>query len=172
MTQRPSFSPPPGHLMRSSKSQPLFVATVLVLCFGWAFRVPAMYAWMRHTGSVAAHGTASWSEVGKPATVLTGIGHTPHVGETEISAPSVGAYHVLVLFSADSLTARNDWNITLGSVGQGVSQAWNVWSGEPGHERAVRRELSTRYDGFLRGGEMGGRRYALRDGNLFVVRYD
>jgi hypothetical protein len=152
--------------MRRPRMAQLFVATLIVVAIGWVFRYPAMYAWMRHTGSVAPHGTNNSGFMGKPGAVLTLVGSPPHVGDVSMSAP-IGAYHVLVLFAADSLT-EGEGSTTSSNVWEDATRAWNVWSGD----RAVRREFSTHYDGFLRIARIGGRRYSLTRGNLFVVRYD
>ena len=152
--------------MQRSRGVVIIAVTATLLLMGWMIRIPVMYAWMRHTGAVAPHGTHTENFMGKPGMVISIVGHTPHAGETSISR-GVGAYHVLIVFPADSLQAL-DWSSFSGEVSGGASQAWNVWSGE----RAVRREFATEYNGFLYTAKLGGHRYSLAHGNLFVVHYD
>jgi hypothetical protein len=158
-----------GLLMRRPKMAELSFVALIVVGIGWFYHVPAMYAWMRHTGSVAPHGLTRGSFQGKPGSMITVVGHTPRAYDTTREPPFVGAYHVLVMFSADSLTTREeDWSVTTGPVRQDINEAWDVWS----NGRAVRHDLSTHYDGFLRIARIGERQYSLKRGNLFVVRYD
>src|SRR3954453_21151197 len=85
--------------------QTLAFATAMVIMAGWFFHVQLMYAWMRHTGSVAPHGSNSMEWYDKPVTAITMIGHPPQLEDPGSSVPNVGVYHVLILFPGDSLTA-------------------------------------------------------------------
>jgi hypothetical protein len=93
---------------------------------------------------------------------------------------------VLVLFPADSITAAGstllgtaearaaaEWVSGPAAAGRYVEQKeWNVWSGTPGREYALRRGVTVLYDGFTRKAVLAGQRYSLDNGNLFVVRFD
>jgi hypothetical protein len=162
--------------MRDSRIRSLVPLAALLLLLGWMLRIPAAYAWMRHTGGLEPHGSSIGSFSGKPGTILSIFGHTPYIENDHTPAPQVGASHVLVLFSADSLSPAEllpgEWRVEPGIATTSQAQAWRVWSGAPGHEHAVRRVFTTHYNGFLRRVELDGRRYSLADGNLFVVRYD
>ena len=153
--------------MRRPKMETLFFATLLMVGVGYMFRDPAMYAWMRHTGSISPHGTNSGRFMGKPGMLISVIGHTLRVDDSSIYR-SRAAYHVLILFPADSMSDANGGSTTVNSVWEDIDAAWDVWKGD----RAVRREFSTHYDGLLGVAEVAGQRYALKHGNLFVVHYD
>ena len=156
--------------MRSSRRTEILILAATLLFGAWLARYPAMYAWMRHTGALSPHGTHTESWMGKPGTILSMIGHPAQMGATGFDR-SLGIYHVLIFFPGDSLTPLEGSSLSNDFSGT-VSQAWNVWSGEPGHERAIQRALTTRYDGLRQTVKVHDRRYSLADGNLFVVRYD
>jgi|GEM_PF-1915409 len=158
--------------MRNSRIAAIVIAVAALLGTAWIYRYPAMYAWMRHSGAVAPAGLSSIEFRGKPGRIVSMIGRRPgpQMGPV-FSSDEFGAYHALVVFSGDSLTRLSSTS-EFGNVSGSATEAWRVWSGERGRERAAPRVFSTSYDGIRRTVRLNGRRYSLKDGNLFVVRYD
>jgi len=145
-------------------------APALVLAFGLLLAAamaqnPMRVLWMRLRGSVVPSGSGSLAFGGRPVTLLNVYGHP---GGQADGTGQVAAYHMIVLFTAaDSVTGQggssqsSDYALT--TVGE-----WWAWSGS----RAVRRTVLTRYDAPRQRVEIGGRRYPLSAGNLFVARID
>ncbi|HEX8246295.1 MAG TPA: hypothetical protein VF541_22520 [Longimicrobium sp.] len=95
--------------------------------------------------------------------MLSVVGHRSADQRTKAAA-----YHVLVLFPADSVTSAATLS-TSGDLAFAVSDEVEVWSG--GEVTAVR-SVASSYDPVRRRVSIGGRRFALSRGNLFLVRYD
>lgn len=170
----------PGVSMRNSRNGSIVLAFLLLAALlppvGRVARALALEAWMQHEGNLAPVGTSTEGFMGKPGAVLSIMGAPLEQVKQGSFGPALGAYHVLILFSGDSLSRAE---LSPGEFKTGTdnrtsteAQAWMVWSGEPGHEHAVRRVFTTRYDGYLGRAEVAGHRYSLADGNMFVVRYD
>jgi len=166
--------------MRNSRNGSIVLAFLLLAALmppvGRALRSLALEAWMQHEGNLAPVGTSTEGFMGKPGAVLSIMGAPLEQVQQGSFGPALGAYHVLILFSADSVSgaALLPGEFKTGTDNRTIAeaQAWMVWSGEPGHEHAVRRVFTTRYDGYLGNAELAGHRYSLADGNMFVVRYD
>ncbi|HKP77045.1 MAG TPA: hypothetical protein VJT67_16050 [Longimicrobiaceae bacterium] len=155
--------------MRSSKWPAIIILALTLPFAGWYSHVSMMAAWMRHTGAVEPSGTSVMRFGGKPGRIVSIVGRRAQWGSS--AGTEMAAVHTLVLVPGDSLT-RAEATITSGAISAAVHEVLNVWSGARGHESATRRALDLRYDGFRQRAEVAGRRYSLKDGNLFVVRYD
>lgn len=115
-------------------------------------------AWQRVTGAVIPNGTASTSYFGAPLDLMSVTGERWVAGGRREPA---SAYHVLFLDPPPQL--RTGW------VYDATPSSW--WD----RDRWMytdRARFESRYNPILRSVEMGGRRYWLARGNVFVVRID
>jgi hypothetical protein len=162
--------------MRNSRNLSIVLLFVLLAAVLQPIRRVALEAWMRHEGNLAPVGTSTEGFMGKPGAVLSIMGVPLEQAEQGSFGPPQGVYHVLILFPGDSVSGAElspgEFETGTDNRTSAEAQAWKVWSGQPGHERAVRRVFTTRYNGYTGKAELVGHRYSLANGNMFVVRYD
>src|SRR5688500_1330932 len=120
-------------------------------------------AWMRVSRAVVANQTSRSDFVGKPVSFLS-VGGPRWVSWSE-QENGAAAYHVLLLLPSASAT---DNGISSGNDGRRhtATRSWLV----DATGRAAEVRFEGRYDAAWRTVEIGGRRYSLSDGNVFVVR--
>jgi hypothetical protein len=113
---------------------------------------------------VVANETSSQDFMGKPVRFLS-VGGPRWVSWSE-QKPREAAYHVLLLLPSASVT---DNGRSTGNDGHRhtAMRSWLVETG--GH--VVETRFEGRYDALWRTVGIGGRRYSLSDGNVFVVRF-
>ncbi|HEX6750359.1 MAG TPA: hypothetical protein VF092_23905 [Longimicrobium sp.] len=151
--------------MNRSKVPALIVLAVSLLVFGRIAAPHAQSALMRMNGAVVPDGTSNMEYGGKPARMLSVIGHH---ADRPSDPPNAAAYHVLVIFPADSV--RNVERVsTVGDVAYALTNEWELFSGG---RKTVQRTFASDYDPLRKRVHIGGRRFALSRGNMFVVRYD
>jgi len=150
--------------MNRSKVPALIVLAVSLLLAGKMAEPYAQSAWMRMHDAVDPDGTSAMEYGGKPARMLSVIGHLPG-GPGE---PTTAAYHVLVIFPADSVH-NIERASTAGDVTHALTDEWELWSGG---QVSGQRAFASDYDALRKRVRIGGRRFGLAKGNLFVVHYD
>lgn len=148
--------------MGFSRIPALLVLAATLLLAGWMGS-------NKVNGAVVPEGTSTLSFGGKPARLVSVFGHL--VQPRDEPSASFGAYHVLVVFPADSLS-----DVSTSSGGNDVhhvtTAAWKVWSRADRARGGAAVSFTSEYEPVPQRVRIGGRRYSLARGNLFVVRYD
>ena len=153
--------------MRPSKWLLAFLLAIALIAGGWPYRRAAMLAWMRHTGAVEPVGDAGMQFMGKPGRLVSIVGQRTQGGSSYSSG--LAAVHTLVIFPGDSL-GDGQGTHSSNAVAATIHEVWSVWShARPTPTRGI---VDVRYDAFLQKVQLGGHSYSLKNGNLFVVRYD
>lgn len=154
--------------MRASRRWGLGLALLVGFVAAAGFPYPLKEAWARHNGAVLPEGGWSHKYYGHPVR-LTGIVGKRWEGGREVQ--NVAALHVLLLFPGDSLvdgagSAGND------GINGTLHRQWQVgWRTGPGEWMFKEESFEAEYSSIWNSVRIGGRRYSLDDGNLFVVRY-
>ena len=147
--------------MGTSRVPALLVLAATLLLAGWMGS-------SRENGPVVPEGTSTMAYGGRPARLVSVFGH--RLQPPDEPSASFGAYHVLVTFAADSVTSVST-SAGGSDLHHALSDAWKLWDGaETGQEPVV--SITAGYDPVRQRVEIGGRRFSLARGNLFVVRYD
>jgi hypothetical protein len=147
------------------KTVPALVLAIGLLLAAAMARNPAQLLLMRLRGSVVPSGSGTLDFGGKPVTLVNVYGHP---GGQADGTGQVAAYHMIVLFSAADSVSGHGRVSQIDQFARTTAGEWWAWSGP----RAVRRTLVARYDGLGHRVEIGGRRFPLSAGNLFVARFD
>jgi len=152
--------------MNRSKVPALIVLAVSLLLAGRMAQPYAQNAWMRMNGAVVPTGTFEMAYPGcTPAHLVSVTGHRADGPEEH---PRAAAYHVLLIFPADSIRDAGVVSTT-DNVTFALTNRWELWSGG---RKTAQRAFGSDYDSVRRRVRIGGRRFALAKGNMFVVRYD
>ena len=118
-------------------------------------------AWQRVIGAVEPNGSGTATYVGKPVRLLSVYGTRPGKDHYHERA---SAYHVLILHPTPEVSLRESWS-TSSRYSHAIREAW-AW----GDARSELR-FESRYSPLLHSVTIGGRRYWLWRGNLFVVQF-
>lgn len=124
--------------------------------------------WLRLSGAVIADLSSTHSYVDKPVRVLsTGGRRRVTGGELE----DASAYHALVIFPRVVL---KDVGSTSGNDGYTHTRVerWQVSGGQAGSYSTEERELKIVYDALWQTVTINSQVYHLREGNLFVIRFN
>lgn len=152
--------------MRESRERWIAKAILLVLL---TLLVPTValpfgrVAWMRLSRAVVANET-SWSDfMGQPVSFLS-VGGPRWVSWSE-QKQHEAAYHVLLLQPSASVSDKG-WSTGNDGRRHTATKSWLVETGSG----VLETRFEGRYDALWRTVGIGGQRYSLSDGNVFVVR--
>lgn len=148
----------------SAKWIAIAVSLVLLNVLVPAVAFPAAReAWMRVSRAVVPNNSSLGDFMGKPVSFVS-IGGSRWVSWSE-QKQNEAAYHVVVLLPSATAT-ENGWSTANDGYRHTAARSWRLDDGAPAAEVRFQAE----YDVMWGRVEIGGRRYSLSKGNVFVVR--
>jgi hypothetical protein len=156
--------------MGNSRMSQVVVVVAILLGAAWLVTGRAIGAWLDWSGTPTVVGTSTFTMGGMPGRLFTLLLTLPP-RDAQWNTASTAAFHVLVVACADSLTDQGESKNST-ALSATWNHRWNAWTGARGHERAVQHALATRYSAVSGTVRLGDQRYSLKEGNLFVVRFD